>query len=192
MGYLKYVKQLWKKPRETLGQRYRDMLTAWRAENRIVRVERPTRIDRARSLGYKSKQGFVVVRVRVRRGRKENPTIRKGRAGGNKTRKLVQSKNYRQISEEKAQKKFPNLEVLNSYWIGQDERYYFNEVILVDPYHSQIQADKDINWVVSNKHTRRVYRGRTSAGRKSRGLHKKGKGTEKVRPSLRANNRRLR
>jgi large subunit ribosomal protein L15e len=192
MGYLKYVKQLWKKPRETLGQKYRDNLTKWRHENRIVRVDRPTRIDRARALGYKAKQGFVVVRTRVIRGRSENPTTRKGRTGGNNTRKLVQSKNYKQICEEKAQKRFPNLEVLNSYWIGQDEKYYFHEVILVDPYHPQIQADKNINWIVSNKHTRRVFRGRTSAGRKSRGLHKKGFGTEKVRPSIRANGRRLR
>ncbi len=35
----------------------------------------------------------------------------------------------------------------------------------------------------------RAFRGLTSAGRKSRGLRRKGKGAEKVRPSLRANKR---
>ena len=35
----------------------------------------------------------------------------------------------------------------------------------------------------------RVYRGLTSAGRKSRGLRGKGKGFEKMRPSRRAHNR---
>ncbi len=192
MGYLKYVKQLWKKPRETLGQKYKDNLYNWRRENVITRVEKPTRIDRARTLGYRAKQGFVIVRVRVIRGGKENPQIRKGRDGGNQSSKITQSKNYKWICEEKAQRRFPNLEVLNSYWVGQDEKYYWHEIILVDVYHPQIFNDNKINWIVSNKHTKRANRGLTSTARKSRGLHKKGFGTEKVRPSLRANDRRLR
>jgi large subunit ribosomal protein L15e len=36
-------------------------------------------------------------------------------------------------------------------------------------------------------HRGRAYRGKTSAGKRGRGLHKKGKGAEKLRPSLRAN-----
>jgi len=62
------------------------------------------------------------------------------------------------------------------------------EVILVDRSHPQILADKRINWIIVKKG--RVFRGLTSAGRKSRGLKKKGIGTEKIRPSLRANYRR--
>ena len=192
MGYLKYVKQAWKQPRENLGQAYKDMLFKWRRENSIERVEYPTRPDRARALGYKSKQGFVITRVRVIRGGKKNPSIKKGRDGGNLSSKIVQSKNYQWICEERAQKRFPNLEVLNSYWVGQDEKYYFYEIIMVDVYHPQIMLDKEINWIVSNKHTKRTHRGLTSAARKSRGLRSKGMGTENVRPSLRANNRKLR
>lgn len=192
MGYLKYMKDAWKQPRKNLGQDYKDMLAAWRRENTITRVEKPTRIDRARALGFKAKQGFVVARVRVIRGGKKNPHIMKGRDGGNLSTKITQAKNYQWICEEKAQKKFPNMEVLNSYWVGQDEKYYWYEVIMVDVYHPQIMADKDINWVVSNKHTRRTFRGITSSGKKSRGLRNKGMGAEKVRPSLRANGGRLR
>jgi len=192
MGYLKYVKKAWSKPRETLGQEYKNKLVEWRAGNSIERVEHPTRIDRARALGFRAKQGFVVARVRVIRGGKSNPSIKKGRDGGNTSSKLTQSKNYQQICEERAQKRFVNMEVLNSYWVGQDERYGYYEVILVDVYHPQIASDKKINWIVSNKHTRRVMRGLTSAGQTSRGLKKKGLGTENVRPSLRANGRKLR
>jgi large subunit ribosomal protein L15e len=76
--------------------------------------------------------------------------------------------------------------------VGQDEKYYWYEVIMVDPYHPQILADKQTNWVISNKHANRVFNGKTSAGRKSRGLYNKGKGAEKVRPSLKANKRKLR
>jgi len=192
MGYLKYVKKAWEQPRENLGQAYKNMLVSWRAGNSIERVEHPTRMDRARALGFRAKQGFVVARVRVIRGGKSNPAVKKGRDGGNMSSKITQSKNYQQICEERAQKRFVNTEVLNSYWVGQDERYAYYEVILVDVYHPQIMADKKINWIVSNKHTKRTMRGLTSAGKTSRGLQKKGKGSENARPSLRANGRKLR
>ncbi len=186
MGYLKYIKEAWKQPRKNLGEDYRLRLVEWRREGSIGRVENPTRPDRARSLGYKAKQGFVVARVRVIRGGKKNPKINKGRDGGNLSNKLVNSKNYKQIAEERAQKKYPNLEVLNSYWVGQDERHIWHEVILVDVYHPQIVSDKNVSWIVSPKHTRRAFRGLTSAGKKGRGLRSKGVGAEKVRPSTRA------
>ena len=192
MGYLKYVKKIWNSPKKTMKETQKLRLVNYRKSNSIERVEKPTRIDRARSLGYKAKQGFVIVRVRVIRGGKKNPKTDKGRDGGNNSTKIVHSKNYKWICEERAQKKFVNLEVLNSYWIGQDEKYGYYEVILVDVFHPQILADKDVNWMVSNKHTKRVLRGKTSSGLKSRGLRNKGFGAEKVRPSLRANKRRLR
>jgi large subunit ribosomal protein L15e len=40
----------------------------WRSEPTILVIEKPTRLDRARTLGYKAKKGIVVVRVRVPRG----------------------------------------------------------------------------------------------------------------------------
>ena len=192
MGYLKYIKQAWKQPRKNLGQEYKNKLVEWRRENSVTRVEHPTRIDRARNLGYKAKQGFVITRVRVIRGGKKNPTIHKGRDGGDLSTKITQSKNYKWIAEERAQKRYPNLEVLNSYWVGQDEKHMWHEVILVDIYHPQIAADQKINWLISNKHTRRVHRGLTSAAKTSRGLRSKGIGAEKVRPSIRANGGKLR
>ena len=191
MGYLKYIQNAWKKPREAMREEHKQRLIEWRKGNSIERVEHPTRPDRARNLGFRAKQGFVVARVRVIRGGKRNPSIKKGRDGGNLSSRIAQSKNYQWICEERASKRFPNLEVLNSYWVGQDEKYYWYEVILVDVYHPQILADKTVSWVVSNKHTRRPFRGLTSAGKKSRGLRSKGQGAEKVRPSLRSNGRKL-
>ena len=192
MGYLKYVRKAWRQPRKNLGSSYKEKLICWRREKAIVRVERPTRIDKARSLGYKAKHGFVVARVRVLRSMSKNPKIRRGRDGGNLSTRIAQSKNYKWIAEERVAKRFPNLEVLNSYWVGEDERHYWFEVILIDVYHTAILNDNDINWIVSRKHTKRASRGLTSSGKKARGLRKKGFGTEKARPSLRANNRRLR
>ena len=63
------------------------------------------------------------------------------------------------------------------------------EVILVDRDHPSIQKDKDLGPIARQRG--RVFRGLTSAGKKTRGLRKKGIGAEKVRPSIRANKRRL-
>ncbi|MFP4402243.1 MAG: 50S ribosomal protein L15e [Candidatus Nanoarchaeia archaeon] len=192
MGYQKYVQALWKQPRKNLDQEYKNKLVQWRKENSVERLEYPTRIDRARRLGYRAKQGFVVARVRVKRGSKNNASLKKGRDGGNMTTRIPNAKSYKGIAEERCQRRFPNMEVLNSYWVGQDEKSMWHEVILVDVYHPQIVNDSNINWIVSNSHTRRVHRGLTSAGKKSRGLRNKGLGAEKVRPGLRAHSRRLR
>jgi len=80
--------------------------------------------------------------------------------------------NYQWVAEQRAAKRFINLEVLNSYLIGKDGTYAFYEVIMVDPKHPQIIADKDINWICNERG--RVFHGRTSAARKSRGLRARG------------------
>ncbi len=153
----------------------------------MERLERPTRIDRARSLGYKAKQGFVVVRSRVRRGGLRKHTIRGGRRPKRKgISKITMAKSLQRIAEERAAKKHPNLEVLNSYWVGEDGRNKYYEVILVDPHHPSIQADEKVNWLLQPGNKGRAFRGLTSAGKGGRGLRKKGKGAEKVRPSIRA------
>jgi large subunit ribosomal protein L15e len=153
-----------------------------------VRVEKPLRLDRAKELGYKAKQGYVVVRARVRRGGLRKPRARGGRKPSKMgIRKITPGKSIQRIAEERTSKHYPNLEVLNSYWIGADGKHYYYEVILVDPAHSSIKADPKINWTCDSSNRRRVLRGKTSAGRKGRGLTHKGKGAEKVRPSIRAN-----
>jgi len=187
MAY-KYIAEAWKKPEESFVQELmRQRLIEWRKEPAIVRVEKPTRLDRARKLGYKAKQGFIVVRVRVRRGglRKQRPRSgrRPKRMG---VRKYKPAKSLRLIAEERAARKFPNLEVLNSYWVGEDGRFKWFEVIMVDPHNPSIKADKDINWICQKQHKGRVFRGLTSAGKKVRGLRKKGRGAEKARPSRKA------
>jgi large subunit ribosomal protein L15e len=187
MAY-KYIAEAWKKPEESfVDELMRQRLIEWRKEPAIVRVEKPTRLDRARKLGYKAKQGFIIVRVRVRRGglRKKRPKAgrRPKRMG---VKKYKPAKSLRLIAEERAAKKFPNLEVLNSYWVGEDGRFKWFEAIMVDPHHPAVKADKDVNWICQKQHKGRVFRGLTSAGKKVRGLRKKGWGAEKARPSRKA------
>lgn len=191
MGLYHYIKEAWKKPQENLGELWKERMIAWRKEAATIRLEKPTRLDRAHALGYQAKQGYVVVRQRVLRGGHQRPKIRHGRRTAHFGRKLSLRKNYQLIAEERCQKEFKNLAVLNSYWVGQDGKHYWYEVILVDPVHPVIKSDPKINWICAKKHWSRVFQGKTSAGRKMRGLRWKGEGVEKARPSRRAKLRRL-
>ncbi len=181
-----YIADAWKRPgdgqmRELSLQRR----VKWRREENFSRVERPTRLDRARKLGYKAKQGYVVVRGRVRKGSFRRRSIRRGRRAKRMgMTKMTTGKSLQRMCEERTQKRYPNLEVINSYWVGRDGNFEWYEVILVDPHHPVIKADPKINWIYGGSHKGRVYRGKTSAGRRGRGLHKKGKGAEKIRPSI--------
>jgi large subunit ribosomal protein L15e len=104
-------------------------------------------------------------------------------------RKIVPKKSIQLIAEERAARRYPNLEVLNSYPLGDDGQHLYFEVIMLDPSHPAIRSDPDFKWIANAAHRGRVYRGLTSAGRRSRGLLRKGKGAEKVRPSVRARRR---
>jgi len=169
-----YVAVAWKRPYEgEMLELMRARFIKWRRGPSIVRVENPTRIDRARELGYKAKQGFVVVRVRVRKGgmRKQRP-----RSGRRPKRMGVYGyapeKSIQLIAEERAARKYPNLEVLGSYYVGDDGLYKYYEVILVDTQHPAVVKDKDINWITHPSQKGRVFRGKTLAGRRMRGLPK--------------------
>jgi len=165
-------------------------LIQWRREPVVLKVENPTRLDRARSLGYRAKKGFLIARVRLSRGGRKREKIRKGRRSKHFGRRKIVGKSYQWIAEERANKNFINLEVLNSYLLAKDGKNIWFEVILVDPERPEIKADHRINWINNPANRGRVFRGLTSAGRKSRGLLNKGIGAEKIRPSLASNQRR--
>ncbi|MCM2325466.1 MAG: 50S ribosomal protein L15e [Candidatus Woesearchaeota archaeon] len=190
MGLYKYIQALWKKPKENMPELWKSRVIAWRREDSTVRLERPTRLDRARALGYKALQGILIVRQRVERGGRQRPQIRKGRRSKARRRTKIVGVNYQRVAEQRANKQYLNCEVLNSYWVAEDGKYVWYEVILVDKNHPVIKSRKEYAWLAEPQHRRRVERGLTAAGRDSRGLLNKGKGAEKVRPSLRANGRR--
>jgi large subunit ribosomal protein L15e len=168
----------------------RSRMREWRRGPAVQRVERPTRLDRARALGYKAKQGVVVVRVRVRKGGRRKARPSRGRRPKRMgVSKLVPKKSIQLIAEERAARKYPNLEVLNSYPLGSDGTREYFEVIMLDPNHPAIKSDPNLGWAANKSQRGRVYRGLTRAGRQSRGLMSKGKGAERIRPSVRARGR---
>ena len=185
-GLYHYIREAWKKPdKKTLRER----MVEWRKSGVFTKVDKPLRLDRARALGYKDKKGFIVIRIRIKRGGHKRSRPNKGR----RSKRLHTNKNlkmsYKWIAESRVQKRYPSLEVLNSYVIGRDGMHYFYEVICVDPTKNEIKKDKKINWITKKANTKRPLRGLTSAGKKSRGLRDKSP-TNKSRPSVRAGKRR--
>lgn len=185
-GMYHYVREAWKKPDI---KRLRELMIQWRKEPVQIQVDRPLRIDRARSLGYRAKKGFVLIRVRLKRGGHKRSRPNKGRRSKRLHARKNLKMNYKWIAENRVSIKHKNLEVLNSYLLGKDGINCFYEVICVDPAKPEIVSDRTLQWIQNPTHKKRSLRGLTSAAKKSRGLRDKSK-TNKSRPSVRAGNRR--
>lgn len=178
MGAYKYMNELWQK-KQTDVMRFLLRVRAWEYRQLpiIWRVPKPTRPDKARSLGYKAKQGYVVYRVAVRRGGRKRPNgkgIVYGKPKHHGINALKPVMSLRALAERRAGKRLGGLRVLNSYWVNQDSTYKYFEVILVDPMHSVIRKDPRINWICKANKKGREQRGLTYAGKKHRGVTKRG------------------
>src|SRR5918911_2895852 len=140
-----YMTQTWLKMWKSNSDELKSKAISWRAEPTIHRIRRPSRLDRARRLGYKAKQGIIVVRARVGRGgmRKQRPVSgRRPKHIG--VVHIKQGTNMRKVAESRVSEKFPNLEVLGSYYLHKDGRYIWYEVMLVDPHHPAVFNDKEM------------------------------------------------
>jgi len=137
--------QVWLKMLKENPMELRQKAVIWRNENAVTRVEKPSRIARARRLGYKAKQGIIVVRMRVGTGgmRKERPR------GGRRPKHLGVTKikadvSMKQVAERRVLERYPNMKLLGSYFLYKDGMHYWFEVILADPSHPRIAKDKEI------------------------------------------------
>ena len=137
--------QVWLKMLKENPMELRQRAVIWRNENAVTRVEKPSRIARARRLGYKAKQGIIVVRMRVGTGgmRKQRPR------GGRRPKHLGVTKikadvSMKQVSERRVLERYPNMKLLGSYFLYKDGMHYWFEVILADPSHPRIAKDKEM------------------------------------------------
>jgi large subunit ribosomal protein L15e len=140
-----YMAETWTRMWKNNSDELKSKAIAWRAEPTVNRIERPSRLDRARRLGYKAKQGISVVRIRVGRGgmRKQRPVA------GRRPKHLgvvhiKQGISMRKVAERRVNEKYPNMEVLGSYYVHKDGMYYWFEVIMADPSHPAISKDKEM------------------------------------------------
>ena len=137
--------QVWLKMLKENPMELRQRAVIWRNQNAVTRVEKPSRIARARRLGYKAKQGIIVVRMRVGTGgmRKQRPR------GGRRPKHLGVTKikadvSMKQVAERRVLERYPNMKLLGSYFLYKDGMHYWFEVVLADPSHPRIAKDKEI------------------------------------------------
>ena len=147
--------QVWIKLWQENSPNIRDRVVHWRKENAMIRIDKPSRIQRARRLGYKAKQGIIVIRMRVGTGgmRRQRPT------GGRRPKHLGVTKikaaiNMKQVAERRVLKEHVNMKLLGSYFLYKDGMHYWYEIILADPSHPRISKDKELRKRVlaHNKH----------------------------------------
>ncbi|KAJ1058855.1 hypothetical protein K5549_020812, partial [Capra hircus] len=164
-GAHEYIQELWRKKQSDVMR----FLLRYRQLSALHRAPCPTRLDKARRLGY------VICRIRVRRGGRKRP-VPKGATYGKPVHhgvnQLKFARSLQSVAEEHPGRHCGALRVLNSYWVGEDSMYRFFEVILIDPFHKTIRRNPDTQWITKPAHKRREKRGLASAGTKSRGLGK--------------------
>jgi len=137
--------QVWLKMLKENPMELRQRAVIWRNENAVTRVEKPSRIARARRLGYKAKQGIIVIRMRVGTGgmRKQRP--RAGRRPKHLgVTKIKADVSMKQVAERRVLERYPNMKLLGSYFLYKDGMHYWFEVVLADPSHPRIAKDKEI------------------------------------------------
>ena len=171
MGAYKYIKQNFEKAYKEGNSLYKQRVVAWRKEGSFTRAERPTNLPRARTLGYKAKNGFVIVRARIGKGRRKRQRTWGGRKPQHRYLFVQPQLSHQAMAEQRVAREYRNLEVLNSYWVGEDGNYKFFEIIMVDPL-----LVKDVPALANRG---RAFRGLTSQGRKARGLRSYGKDVQR-------------
>lgn len=135
-----YMTEQWRDPTPEYQDWLRRAAISWRREPVVKRVPRPTRLVTARRLGYKAKQGVVLLRVRVRRGgaRKPRPVSgRRQKALG--VTKFTRALSTQKIAEKRAARRYPNLVIKNSYHLYSDGVSHWYEVILFDLNHPALR-----------------------------------------------------
>ena len=137
--------KVWLKMWKENSTELRAKAVIWRKENAVTRIDKPSRITRARRLGYKAKQGITVVRMRVGTGgmRKQRPR------GGRRPKHLGVTKikaavSMKQVAERRVLERYPNMKLLGSYFLYKDGMHYWFEIILADPSHPSIAKDKEL------------------------------------------------
>jgi len=137
--------QVWLKLLKDNSPEIRNRAVQWRKQNAITRIDKPSRIQRARRLGYKAKQGIIVIRMRVGTGgmRKKRPR------GGRRPKHLGVTRikadvSMKEVAENRVLERYPNMKLLGSYFLYKDGMHYWFEVILADPSHPRISKDKEL------------------------------------------------
>ena len=132
MGAFKYIRENEKKMLKDPELKKR-ILSETRHVPIIVRVDRPTKLSKAKTLGYKAKPGFIVLRVRVGKGGFRRPRPVHARRPSKTGLYFNLSKSKQRIAEERASKSYKNMRLIGSYYLVEDGKYRWYEILMMDP-----------------------------------------------------------
>ncbi len=137
--------KVWLKLLHENAPEIRDRVVQWRKQNAVTRIEKPSRIQRARRLGYKAKQGIIVIRMRVGTGGMRRKRPRSGRRPKHLgVTRIKADVSMKQVAENRVLERYPNMKLLGSYFVYKDGMHYWFEIILADPSHPSIAKDKEL------------------------------------------------
>lgn len=139
------ISKTWRSMMKQSSPALKSRAIVWRRGKTLERLERPTRLDRARALGYKAKQGYVVVRIKITRGgmRQKRPTSgRRPKHMG--VLKIKGHFSSQDTANRRVLEKFPNAQLVGSYPVYQDGRFIWYEVIVADVHHPSLARSFDV------------------------------------------------
>lgn len=142
MGMHKYVNQSFQDSMKRRTEAFRKRIRDWNDQEGIIRVEKPTNIARARELGYRASREIIVVRVRVRKGKRVREPADLGRKPAKNRKKENPGKKWQWFAEVKAWKKHRNMKLIGSYYAGADGMHSYYEVILKGMHSRENQSVK--------------------------------------------------
>ena len=169
MDAYKYIQEQWRKKQSDV-MRFLLRVRCWQycQLSAVHGAPCPTWRDKARQLGYKAKQGYIIYRIHVHHGGRKC-LVPKGATYGKPVHhgvnQLKFARSLQSIAEERVGHNCGALRVLNSYWVGEDSTYRFFEVVLIDPFYEVIRRNPDTQSITKPVHKQREMCGLTSAAK---------------------------
>ena len=110
----------------------------------MERIERPSRLNKARMLGYKAKEGVVMIRIKVAAGGMRRPRPTSGRRPKHMgVLRMKSDESVQKVAERRVWEKHANLKLLGSYLLWVDGKHRWYECVMIDPAHPAIKKDYD-------------------------------------------------
>lgn len=129
MGSFKYIRD---NERAIYRDRARKRELLLNAENGPImrRVDGPTKLARAKMLGYHAKPGYAVVRIRVAKGSFRRPRPMHARRPSKTGIYFNLANNKQRVAELRAARAHSNMDIVGSYFLIENGQYKWFEVIM--------------------------------------------------------------
>ncbi|MCL5016629.1 MAG: hypothetical protein M1441_00620 [Candidatus Parvarchaeota archaeon] len=129
MGAFKYIRNNERKSNRDPARK-KEILTEVKKYPGIARIPKPTKLARARLLGYKAKSGYITVRIRVSKGSFRRPRPVHARRPSKTGIYFNLSASKQKVAEGRVLNVYRNMQLLGSYLVAEDGKDKWYEVLL--------------------------------------------------------------